>query len=188
MTNGSKAALLKRAASALESKAVVTSEDLRVGLVKVAIALLPDSLPLVRAVIIDERHKYDPEVRFSLFCFLGDLPGLSIGEAIEEEICGCVSTFLAEVRTNAGQAPWMAGDLLGSHWRAAPGVSALCGVAKEARFVIGREAAIHGLSHALERSPELRASIHSVLNEIADADRSGRVRRYARAVLDGKHC
>jgi hypothetical protein len=188
MTNASKAGLLKKTASALESKAVVTSEDLRVGLVKVAIALLPDSLPLIRTVIIDERNRYDPEVRFSLFCFLGEILGLSIGEAIEEEICDLVSTFLAEVRTNAAQAPWMAGDLLGSHWRAAPGVSALCEVAKEARFVVGREAAIHGLSHALERSPELHDSIHRVLNEIADADRSGRVRRYARSVLDGKHC
>jgi hypothetical protein len=188
MSRVSKSTLLERTTSALESEAVVSSEDLRIAVVKLAIALLPDSLPLIRAAIIGERDKYDPEVRFSLFCFLGEVPGLSLGEAIEEELCGVVSAFLAEVRTNVAQAPWMAGDLLGAHWRAAPGVSALCGVAKRARFVVGREAGIHGLSHALERSPDLQDSIHRVLQEIAHGDRSARVRRYARAVLEGKHC
>jgi hypothetical protein len=188
MRRASKLALLGRTSSALESKVVVSSEDLRIALVKLAISLLPDSLPLIRTLILDDHDRYDPEVRFSLFCFLAEVPRLSVGEAIEEEICEVVSAFLAEVRTNAAQAPWMAGDLLGAHWRAAPGVSALCSVAKEARFVIGREAGIHGLSHALERSPELQDSIHRVLSEIAHEDRSGRVRRYARAVLEGKHC
>ena len=183
-----KFSLLDKTASALGSRVVVSTEDLRIALVKLAIALLPDSLHLIRAVIIDERNKYDPELRFTLFCFLSEVPDLSIGEEIEGEICSAVSSFLSEVRSKAAQAPWMAGDLLGAHWRAEPGVFALCDVTKRARFVAGREAGIHGLSHALERSPDFQDSIRRVLNEIAHGDRSGRVRRYAQAVLEGKHC
>lgn len=187
MARPKRAALLGALAVALKSKDALSSEDFRIALLKLVIGLLPDSLALIREIVLDERANYDPEVRFSLFCFLDEVPGLSLGDEIGRNICQTVTTYLCNVRSDAGMAAWMAGDLLGEHWPAKPGVTALCEVAKGARFVAGRHSAIHGLAHAMGRMPELDGFIRTTLTEVACNDRSERVRREAQEVLDGRH-
>jgi hypothetical protein len=78
----------------------------------------------------------------------------------------------------------MAGDMLGDHWPIEEALPILKRAAARARYAAGREGAIHGLSHALERAPKaLQWSIVGTLKNVTQKDRSYRVRQYAAMVL-----
>jgi hypothetical protein len=177
---------IARIVSCLGSRAVTSIEEQRIALVKLAIARLPESLPSIEAIILGESEEFDPEVLFSFFCFLDEVPDLPVDAGVENKICRMVVSYLRAAKSNAAQAPWMAGDLLGAHWPPSSGVDALCNLAKTARYVVGRSAAIHGLSHALEAAPGYREAIMSVLAQVSRDDRSESVRLFAQAVFEGK--
>lgn len=160
------------------------AENLRVALAKTTVALLPDSLDLMRQILANNRTGEFAELQFSLFVFLGDVNGLPGVGSVTETLLALVGGYLRTVKTAAAQAPWMAGDLLGDHWPLEESLPVLADAARFARYVPGRAGALHGLSHALARSDK-RAQwrIVEVLQNVARSDRSQHVRASALHVL-----
>mgnify|MGYP001613245091 CR=1 FL=1 len=80
-------------------------------------------------------------------------------------------------RSNAAQAAWMAGNLLGDHWNLRESLPLLIQIAESARGVTGREAAVHGLSKALARCTDADyARITAKLERMTKNDPSPKVR------------
>lgn len=157
---------------------------LRVLLAKCLVALLPESYPVLRDLLNPRRRGAAPDAQFSVFCFLDAIGDLDRGHHDRQRILDLLSHYLVNVNHDTAQAAWMAGDLLGDHWPAEESVPLLIHAAQHARFVAGREGAIHGISHALDRVPKrVQWQLVDCLKHIAGTDRSGRVRRYADAVL-----
>lgn len=179
--------LLGLGEEALELEEVRRVETLRVGTIKVILALTPESATNIRNWIVEEARSYTYEVHFTLFCFLDRIlnsPDTSkfiveVGELLEE--------YLLRVKSESAHAAWMAGDLLGDHWPLNVSLPILTRAATRARFVAGRLGAIHGLAHALKRLPQARKRpVTALLKEVAKSDVSGNVRMTARLILE-KH-
>jgi hypothetical protein len=150
-------------------------------LAKLLVAMLPETLRVVLTLVSQRRP---PEVLFSLFCFLDQSQLLNLSPSVIAEIPRAVGAYLLEADTEAAQAPWMAGDLLGDHWSVEAALPILLKAAEEGRYAAGRAGAIHGLSHALERVGKPKQwEIVGTLKRIASNDRSQRVRAYAQGVL-----
>lgn len=160
------------------------SERDRVLLAKVVTALLPDSVQLLERLLLGRDNERFAEFQFSLFVALSDLPGVVKVERDVQQVLDLVELYLLGVRSGTAQAPWMAGDMLGDHWPLGAALPTLERVARRARFVAGREGAIHGLSHALTRASKRQQwVIMQLLLDVSERDRSSRVRRYARSVM-----
>lgn len=164
-------------------------ERARVALAKLLIAMVPDSWRIIRSLIQDRGGtRASQEVRFSLFCFLDELPRLTGGRGLTSEAASLVGDYLRRVQSNTGHAAWMAGDLLGDHWDPSEGVPILIDVLTSGKYAEGRLAALHGLEHAMAKADctgRLRDSIRRAVSQTASNDRSGRVRESAKRVSDG---
>jgi len=177
-------ALLVMCVEILKDRESIASEALRISFVKILIALLPESLRSLQRIISDPIGEYDAEIRFTVFCFLNESLRLGISAEVERALCDAVGTYLHKVRKEGAQAPWMAGHLLGAHWPAAYAVATLAKAATGGRFAAGREAAINGLSYALDGERGLDDSARAALCKVSQTDRSPRLRRYAQSVLE----
>jgi hypothetical protein len=159
----------------------------RVRAVKVLVALLPESWAIVQRWLRAGAEPRTHEVLFTLFCFLDDIPSEPRTKALRGTVLKLVEDFLIQVRKDPKLAAWMAGDLLGDHWELQESLPILFRVAKGARFVAGRKAALHGLAHALSRTKgSSRSRIRRVLAEVQEADRSGTVRQESEFILSGR--
>jgi hypothetical protein len=180
---------LKRSRLASESARALLDEGshdekLRVLLAKVLVALLPDSLPQIRKLLRPGTTSASAEAQFSLFAFLDEIPQVLPAMKVRDTVLQLLSQYLVNVRNELAQSAWMAGDLLGDHWPYEEAVPVLIHAAKHGRFVAGREGALHGVSHALERAPKrLQWELVDALKSITEKDRSERVRQYAQAIL-----
>lgn len=160
-------------------------ESLRALLAKVIVAALPESLLEIEALLQAEPTGSLAEVQFSLFSFLDEVPDSWHASGESERVLELVSRYLLNVRKDVAQAAWMAGDLLGDHWPIKASLAVLEQAALNGRFVAGREGALHGLSHALERAPKRSQwSIVETLKAVVAKDRSARVRKYAQLILE----
>ena len=168
----------------------VTRNDVqRVSAARVLVALLPESLPYLHRLLLDQRDRWSYEVHFSLFCFLDWALCFPTATRVPQLALAAVEEYLMKVKHQTARAAWMAGDLLGDHWRAKEAVPALVRAARAGTYVVGRLGALHGLAHVLaERSPPLeRAAVRAAVRRIARIDISHRVRACARSLLDGSH-
>jgi hypothetical protein len=96
-----------------------------------------------------------------------------------------VEEYLCHVQRDTARAAWMAGDLLGEHWPLDQSLPSLRATAMKARYRAGREAALHGLSHALGRAAKRdQWSILETLKHVAAFDRSRKVRNYATSIME----
>jgi hypothetical protein len=162
---------------------MLADEPLRVALAKIAVAILPDSLPLIAAILKRSPASQLGEMQFSLFVFLSDAPGF-LSQRHMPAIQRLIERYLLSVRSRAAQAAWMAGDLLGDHWPLPQSLPFLLRAAKLAKHGAGREGALHGLAHAIDRgSKRQQWVIVERLKTIAGTDRSPAVRRYAEQIL-----
>lgn len=176
--------LAERLEELLVSEEYLRSEETRVTGAKALILLLPSSLPHLERLLARRHGSRTGELHFSLFCFLDAVHRMRLENAVCSRVEGLVGDYLKSVRSSEGQAPWMAGDLLGDHWPPERAVPILCEAALHGRYAVGREGGVHGLSHALERSDKATQwKIVAVLQEVSRADRSKRVRGYAELVL-----
>jgi hypothetical protein len=167
--------------------ALRNDEASRVAAAKIMVALIPDSASSIKQWINSKSGKNIYEVHFSLFCFLDHVPILPNGKEFAREIPSIVENYLLDVKSESAHAAFMAGDLLGDHWEINEALAILIRVSKEARFVAGREGAIHGLAHMLcnlPKSDTIRMSIISLLRNIAKNDRSQKVRVSASLALE----
>lgn len=187
MSAPARSKLTRDADRLLEMKKHARYAPARISLVKLLIAALPQSASLISRRVIEAEGRYADEVRFSIFCFLDQIRLLPAGANHDDFVLELVGDFLQNVRSNTAHAAWMAGDLLGDHWPLELSVPALLRLAEGARFVAGRDSAIHGLSHAIGASSTKRANeIRSILARVARSDRSGVVRASARLALTGR--
>jgi hypothetical protein len=152
-------------------------------LAKVIVALLPESFPQLQDLLTPDGNGV-AEAQFSLFVFLDDAPRLLNRREQRDRVLSLVGQYLLKVRHDAARAPWMAGDLLGDHWPFEESTPVLIHAARHGRFVAGREGALHGVSHALQRVPQrLQWELVSILKSVAEKDRSVKLRRYAQEIL-----
>ena len=165
------------------------AECTRVALCKLLIALVPESWKIIRRLIRDRGcMDQDEEVRFSLFCFLDDLPRLTGGRGLASEVVCVVGDYLRCAQSNRAHATWMAGDLLGDHWDQSESVPILVDVLESGKYVEGRIAALHGLEHAVGNTdcPETtQLLIDRSIHRAATNDQSKRVREFATRIRDG---
>jgi hypothetical protein len=178
--------LLATAQRMLTDVQLCRQEPFRVRAVRMLLALVPDSEPTIRLWLKDQSGRLAYEAHFTLFCYLDQVGEFFPASNLRAELPRLVEQYLFDVRASTARAAWMAGDLLGDHWPLREGVPPLIQAAKGARFVAGRCGAIHGLTHALQRTgsgSRLTASVMKCLADVANDDTSHRVRRDARLVV-----
>jgi hypothetical protein len=169
---------------ALRRRSAKSSERDRIALVKCLVALLPHSDSHIRGCLLRER--YDEEVQFTLLCYLDDVRTLPEARSLARDLPAIIGQYIADAKSDAAHAVWMAGDLLGDHWPIRSGIAPLIEASLKGYHVAGRRAALHGLAHAITRArAKDRQRIEACLNRVAKADRSKVVRNEARNILNG---
>src|SRR5215472_10326752 len=90
-------------------------EKLRNGAVRLVVALLPKTFPVLEKLLSDSSMPLWHEVHFTLFSALdrGD-----ISEADQRRVLAIVEQYLMNAKSEAGFAAWKAGDILGDEWYA----------------------------------------------------------------------
>jgi hypothetical protein len=163
------------------------NEDVRVGSVKILVALLPESFPAVASLLRSSIPTSIHEVHFSLFCFLDQAQSIGRRSQLGRRILREVTSYIRNVKSDPALAAWMAGDLLGEHWDSREAWPALKQLARSAKHPAGRMAAIHGLRHALGSAKGQRRSVLlSTLRHVASSDPSRTVRNTARVAIASK--
>jgi len=174
-------AIARTCTQAIKDSRITRDEATRAFLAKLLISLLPYALSQFAQLLRVKPQVPLAEVQFSLFCFLD---GGAAGTRGNQNVLRLVEHYLMNVSRDVAQAPWMAGDLLGDHWDLRESLPVLSAVVLKARHPAGRMAAIHGLSHALDRGTKREQwAIMDVLSRVASKDRSHKVRSYAESVL-----
>lgn len=164
----------------LESKIESSrAEECRVFATRVLVAGAPMSGTVIEEVLARRKSRRDFENLFSTFCVLEHLCYMPRTRALGKRVLTMVEDFLASVRSNAAQAAWMAGDLLGDHWPEKDAISILKRIAVQGRYAAGREAAVSGLGMAMRKrisSAKDKEELMSLLKQVMTNDRSKHVR------------
>jgi hypothetical protein len=186
---GSRRALLALCDEAITSPRLRAQNAVRVAAAKLLVALLPDSFNRVQSLLAQKRPRSVFEVHFSLFCFLDEVSASSRPVSIKASVLELVRSYLNTTRSDAAQAAWMAGDLLGDHWNLRESLSVLLESAEGAEHAAGRNAAIHGLEQAFERCQREhdRRRIRNALERASASDSRREVRLAAQMALDKLH-
>ncbi len=170
----------------LKNARLCRKESLRIAAAKVLVASLPETFGDIQSFLTDFSRPLSYEVHFTLFCFL-DPDELPNREGLRRRIFSLVKSYLMNSNAKTGSAAWMAGDLLGDHWRRREAVDALCEIAANAEHPVARESAIHGLAHALDwASPARRKRILGLFEKISSMDTCESVRLSGRMALGGR--
>lgn len=133
----------------------------RVAVSKVCIALLPDSLSLIEKWLKCKSKRGACEVHFSLFVFCYEIQNFECLKECKFRFLKLIKSYLMDSKADTSQAVWMAGESLGDDWCVAESLPILMRILKEAPHVVAREAALHGLSHALKRVSRQDATLIS---------------------------
>jgi len=185
LNNSTRLRLLSICKESLQFQEIRRYEPLRIALIKTLIALVPDSNIIIESLINKKSDQYFYEVHFSLFCFLDQLHQLKGGKKLASKIPFLIEQYLFNVKSNAGNAAWMAGDLLGDHWPLEESLPVLLKSAKNSRFIAGRSSALHGIEEALRKiETSKKKKILMLLKEIYKTDRSSKIKTYSKIILD----
>jgi hypothetical protein len=176
-----------REARQLWDEGFCRNEDQRTSAVNRVVEQLPRSLPDIIRLIRRRPHRLSGEVQFTVFVVLPhDLP-LRIRKALLLEF----ENFLCSVNSDAGRSAWMCGDAL-AHWAEASDdgeTELLLRSLANARYAAGRKGALHGLAHRLDHCGLRQGRrILECISLAAATDKSGKVRRSARYVLERGGC
>jgi hypothetical protein len=161
-------------------------EKLRTGAVRLIVALLPKTFPVLEKLLSDFSMPLWYEVHFAAFSSLdrGDLR-----EGDQRQVLVLVERYLVNAKSEAGFAAWKAGDILGDEWYAPETVKILERLLSSARYVAGRNAALHGIQHAInEVTPSEKERLLSLVRRVASKDPSAAVRSYATYTLTDGGC
>ena len=161
-------------------------EKLRAGAVRLIVALLPTTFPVLEKLLSDFSAPLWYEVHFTAFSSLdrGDL-----GEADQKRVLTLIEKYLVNAKSEAGFAAWKAGDILGDEWYGPDTVVILERLLSSARYVAGRNAALHGIQHAIKEVPSSeRKRLLSLVRKVASEDPSAEVRDYASYTLTNGGC
>lgn len=178
--------LLDLCQSALSDPEMSAHEETRVVCAKALVALVPLAAQSIKGWFEGPENERVAEIQFSLLCFLDQLHQVSGAADFVNEVPSLVEAFLMRVQYDPAHAVWMAGDLLGDHWELESSLPVLSRVATRAPHAVAREAALHGLGHALGAARgEQRWSVLGALRQVLAQDGSSAVRERARAILEG---
>jgi hypothetical protein len=182
-----KKTMLKNGAIAvLADKHLKRNEKLRNGAVRLIVALLPETFTTLEDLLSDSSSPLWYEVHFTAFSAL-DRSDLS--EADQKKVLALVERYLVNAKFDAGFAAWKAGDILGDEWYAPETVQILERLLSSARYVAGRNGALHGIQHAMnEVKPSEKKRLLSVVRKVASDDPSAEVRDYATYTLTKGGC
>ena len=170
----------------LRDKRLKRNEALRNGAVRLVVALLPKTFPALEEFLSDSASPLWYEVQFTAFCAL-DRDDL--GQAEQKRVVTLIEDYLMNVKSRSGYAAWKAGDLLGDEWKTRETVQILERALFAAKHAAGRNAALHGLEHAIRKAtPSERQRLFSLIRKAASADRSAEVRKNANLTLEGVGC
>jgi len=120
---------------------------------KIAVALIPDSMPLIRSWLKRRGGDDVYEVHFSLFCFLDQVNHENANEHVRGEVLGLLKEYLFNTKSDTAYATWMAGHMLGDHWDIREALPILIDAVVNARYAAGRRGAAQGLQDLAERLP-----------------------------------
>lgn len=161
-----------------------THEPTRVASARLLIALLPDSLDVIKRWVEKSDSRFIHEVHFSLFCYFGEVQEVARLRPARRMVLDLVAKYLMRTKTDAARAAWMAADLLGDHWNLHESLPVLINVAKDGQSVAARKAAVHGLTKALRRCSDGDcARITATLEQLASSDSSRKIRVAAKMSL-----
>jgi hypothetical protein len=155
---------------------------IRVAAVKVLVANIGSEWPRLQGWLMKFDSSSDYELHFTLFCWL-DRADLPRDARLRSRVLKAVHKYLLAVPSERAQAAWMAGDLLGDHWRTRAAFRVLVDALEKAKCVAGRKGALHGLSEMASNGNPKLSSASKRLIESALEDRSKAVREYARLAL-----
>jgi hypothetical protein len=180
------AVLEKCALSVLANQRFRRNETLRNGAVRLIVALLPHTFHVLEKLLFDFSLSFWYEVHFTAFSAL-DRRDLS--EADQRKVLALVEKYVQNSKSEAGFAAWKAGDILGDEWFGPETVEILERLLFSARYVAGRNAALHGIQHAMnEVTPSEKKRLRSLVSKLASEDRSSEVRDYATYTLKDGGC
>ena len=151
----------------------------------IAIALLPDTISIIKNCIGIPSSRLEYECNFTLFCFLDEMQMISLDLEIKGDMIVEIRDYLLNVRAKTAHAAWLAGNFLGNHWMTNEAGKALLDVLQSARFSAGRLAAVSGLEYTLkECNVEFRDRLAAGLREVVKTDRSEIVRIMAESLKE----
>lgn len=173
--------LEKCAVGVLADRRARRDEKLRCGSVRLIVALLPKTFMVLEKLLSDFSAPLWYEVHFTVFAAL-DRSDLS--EANQKQVLALVERYLLNAKSDAGFAAWKAGDILGDEWYSPETVKILEKLLFSARYVVGRNAALHGIQHAMnEAKPSQKQRFLSLVRKVESKDPSAEVRDYATYTL-----
>lgn len=167
-----------------KSIALHKNEKIRVSVIKVITVAWPDSAKQFNKILSRTYTKDQYELLFTIFCFVDNLLNFPNSEELCNRILLFVREFLLNVKHKTGKAAWMAGDLLGAHWNLSNSLPILCEISQTGTYIVGREAAINGLTEAWKRTTtHNKKRIRDLLYEISKTDKSKKIRVMAQLFL-----
>lgn len=121
-------------------------EDNRISVIKLLIALLPQSYSLIRRWMFLSGDIYYYEVQFTLCCFLRSvLSFVPHDENVTMSVLALVEEYLYAVTSDEAHNAMMAADMLGIHWRGDEGIKVLFEIIRQPVDSVGRRAAVGAL-------------------------------------------
>ena len=174
------------AVAVLADKRLRRNENLRNGAVRLIVALLPETFAIFERLLSDSSSPLWYDVHFIAF---NSLVRSSLSETDQRRVLALVERYLVNAKSEAGFAAWKAGDMLGDEWFAPETVEILERLLSSARYVAGRNGALHGIQHAMnEATPSEKPRLLSLVRKVAAEDRSSEVRDYATYTLTDGGC
>lgn len=138
----------------------------RISVIKLLIALLPNSYYPIKRWLMLEGDNYYYEVQFTLFCFLDDvLSFVPILPEISEDIVNEARDYLNRIPSDEAHNAFMAADMLCNHWRGEDGIRSLIDVVQHGPNPVGVKVARASLKDYMEKkksSAELSALINNL--------------------------
>ena len=143
--------------SLLEDREFGMIDDNRISVVKLLIALLPQSYGLIRRWMFLSDDIYYHEVQFTLCCFLRSvLSFVPHDEDVTMSVLALVEEYLYAVTSDEAHNAMMAADMLGIHWRGNEGIDVLFEIVRQPTDSVGRMAAIDTLEDVVRAARRTR--------------------------------
>lgn len=135
-------------------------------------------LPALLEILRDRRHPMRRSAQWCVLDLFEDLPSFAHDQEAQTQAVEAMAALLPEAEDDYCRTVYKAGVVLGGHVSGKLGGPALLGVLS-APSRIGRRAAMHGLYHVVEWSPEMRDIVVWSLSGAAANDPEPALRRYA---------
>ena len=186
LTQAQQRAMVKHAVQLLHCRTLAQQEKLRNGAVRLVVALLPGTFPVLKKLLADFHAPFWYEAHFLVFSAL-DRDDLTVSD--QRRALALVEDYMMHVDVESGFAAWKAGDMLGHEWNSPETVAMLERLVLSARHVAGRNGALHGIAHAMDNAKRAEENrLLQLVEKVALEDRSLNVKSYARFILDGCGC